>query len=642
MTQTIDAKSAFLAKAEGFLNEGRISQVTATLDQITDPRAMPPRQYTQYVYLTLCAALYGFGDQDRARGMNAEIDGKIWAPMRYRLALRQKDYATAARIRRQPGLTDKERWDFRCTLGLHLIWRHRYAWGFHFYQDRWHAINFSKILPRALRYHPLADPADDPPRVVLEQGVGECLLALMHLRAAPPQQIIALPRYRRLVQQVIPSAQFIPADAIPQALRGEPAICAADLFGRAWRQQGSFAPPRTLAAPLRDYGAAPIHGICWRGGSGQNRREERHIPLHLFLDLLPREGRYIPLQFDITPEEKALLARDGRCQPPLVDVTGDPEHILQMVRRMAGVISVDSANWHFAGAADVPLLALMNRQAHWFWGPDADAAWTYPTATTLPKAEMSQARVRHWMQQAEAAFFQRPLPASARPARPARRPILIAGLPRSRTSMTMRILARHGVWVGDTMKATSANPVGFFENVSLKDQVIKKVLADLGADPNGVTSLPDIANMPILPVLANGIMQVIAKEGYDGTAPWAFKDPKLTLLWPVFASAFPDAHWIIPRRDRKSVIRSLTEVHFMRRHSSDPEYWAMFCAAYDQRLDLLAHSGARVSHIDTDALVNGDYAALAAVLTAAGVAPDPRIFRDAIDPDLSQDRRAAT
>ncbi|WP_185962332.1 sulfotransferase [Palleronia caenipelagi] len=614
--------------------------MVAKISQIADPRHLPPKEYSRFVFLTFGAALYGFGDLERVRHMNARFVGKTWAPMRYRLALRQKDFATAARIRRHPGITDKERWDFRCTMGLHLIWLHRYAWGFHFYQDRWRAINFPKILPSKLRYHPVGDPTDDPPLVVLEQGVGECLLALMHLRAAPPRQIAALPKFRTLIQRVLPESRFFPSSDLPEELSGAPAICSADLFGRAWRQTGTFKPPSSLTTPIRDQGAKPVYGICWRGGSGQNRREERQIPLHLFLDLLPHEGRYVPLQFDLTASERALLAKDRRVQPPLINVTKSPDIVLQLVRRLAGVISIDSANWHFAAAADVPFLALMNRRAHWFWGPDADAAWTYPTATTIKKTDLSQDRARQWMHQAERAFSQRPVPMPVPLANHGRRPILVAGLPRSRTSMTMRILAAHGVWVGETMQATSANPHGFFENLVLKNSVLKKLLKELGADPNGVEPLPDSSNMPVLPGLDQRLLQALTDQGYDGARPWAFKDPKLTLLWPIFASAFPDAHWIIPQRDRQAVIDSLSKVHFMRRHSSDPEYWAMFCAAYQQRLDALARSGARVSVIDTDALVKGDHAALSEVIRAAGVPPEPDVFRTAIDPALARQTKA--
>ncbi len=634
MTQTLAEQSTLLDEAEACFRLGLISRLHRTLGQIRDPGNLLPPNDARFVHLTLGAALYGFGDPKATRALNAGLRGKVWAPMRYRLALRQKDFATAARIRRQPGISERERLDFRCSLGLHLIWRHRYKWGFHFYKDRWRAINFPNVLPSPLTYHPLADPASDPPRVVLEQGMGECLLALMHLRPSPPAEIIAEPRYRQLVARVLPDTRFIPVNAIPAALCDAPAILSADLFGRAWQRTGSFAPPGPLTTPLRDHGAAPIYGICWRGGSGQNRREERHIPLHLFLDLLPRGARYVPLQFDITPEERQLLAGDGRCQPPLLDVRLNPDMVLQMIRRLAGVVSVDSANWHFAGAAGVPLLALMNARAHWFWGPDADAAWTYVNATTLAKTDMSQATVGAWMQRADLAYRRRPVPATAPEGPPARRPVLVAGLPRSGTSMIMRILSLHGLWLGGTLPASPANPHGFFENRALKDQMIKKILSDLGADPNGVTALPDTENMPILPELDQRILTMLSREGHDGSGLWAFKDPKLTLIWPMMTQAFPRAHWVVTRRDRRALIDSLTRTTFMARHSSDPEYWAMFCAAYEQRLDALSQSGARVSHVDTDALANGDHTALAGVLRAAGVTPDRRHFRAAIDAGL--------
>ncbi len=238
------------------------------------------------------------------------------------------------------------------------------------------------------------------------------------------------------------------------------------------------------------------------------------------------------------------------------------------------------------------------------------------------------------MSGANTAFFNRATPAIVNKTPIRHRPILIAGLPRSGTSMTMRVLAEHGVWTGKTMEATAANPRGFFENLTLKNGIIKKLLSDLGADPNGVDPLPDIDNLPILPGLGDRIINRIFQEGYDTKGPWAFKDPKLTLLWPVLAQAFPQAHWIIPTRNRADVIRSLTRTSFMRRHSTDPEYWAMFCASYDQRLEALEKSGAKVTRLDTNILAQGDYGQLSSVLEDAGITPQAMLFQKAIEPSL--------
>ncbi len=589
-------------------------------------------------YMTLTAMLYGFGEDTAASTLNASVPGARWAPMRYRLALRRKDYAFAARLRRLPDVTDEMRWDFNCTMGLHLIWRHRYKWGFHFYRDRYRAINFTKILPKTLRYQPITpDPLQDPEIVVLEQGVGEILLALMHLKAhpKPPKYIVAMPKLQQLCKEVLPGARFVPINEIPKELHGKPVTCAADLFGRAWALNGSFAPPVRLATPARPAHSAPLYGICWRGGSGHNRREERHIPLQYFLDLLPDGARYVPLQFDLNKAENDLLLRDHRCQPATMDVSKNPAQTLALVRELAGVISVDSANWHFCGAANVPLLALMNETPHWFWGPRARAEWCYDNATTLAKRELNRRTVAAWMQHAEASYASRPVPASPRAAF-AHRPLLMAGLPRTGSSMSMETLVQQGLWTGKTVQATRANPRGFFENIMLKQNYVKAILSNLGASPDGVRTLPDPENLPLLPGLRAAVLHEIAGQGYDGKAPWGFKDPKLTLLWPIWARAFPEAVWVIPRRNNTAVINSLMRVSFMQQHSTDPHFWRMFCACYEQRLDALKSSVPDVIELDTDAVAAGSVEQLAEIAGRLGLNFDPAKARKAIDPRLFQ------
>lgn len=624
-----------IAGAQKRLDDGRIAALTDYLTQIGPRQTVPQHLRKTYDFLFYAAALYGQGDAEAARRQNADDKKADWAGMRYRLALRQKEFATAAKIRRLPGVTQKDDWDFRCTMGLHLIWRYRYKWGFHFYQDRWHAKNFSRILPSKLRYQPVEDIREEPEAILLEQGVGEQLLSLMHMRSLrlEPKIIFGLHKSRALVNRVFPRSRFVSVNDVPNDQEGRPVVCAMDIVGKVFQSTGSFAPKESLTSPTRDRGRPPIYGICWRGGSGQNRREERHIPLHLFLDLLPRDARFVPLQFDVTRSEAEILRADQRCQPPLFDVKANPGQTMELVRSLAVVISVDSANWHFAQAAQVPFLAIMNPTSHWLWGPDARAEWAYSCATTIPKSALSCDAVADWMAGVSDSYAKRPVAARVN-APVSHRPVLMPGLPRSGTSMTMDILARHGIWIGNTMQANAANPNGFFENLTLKQRLVKRLLRDLGADENGVNPLPDVDNLPLLPGLGDRIIAMLAEDGYDKSAPWAFKDPKLTLIWPVLASAFPDAVWIIPKRDREAVVRSLSRVHFMKAHSIDPEYWRMFCAAYDQRLTRLMHSGANVHIVDTDALVQGGVAELSKVIRSVGLSPDPAIFDAVIDHDL--------
>ena len=69
-------------------------------------------------------------------------------------------------------------------------------------------------------------------------------------------------------------------------------------------------------------------------------------------------------------------------------------------------------------------------------------------------------------------------------------PIFITGVPRSGTSMTAGILAELGVFTGATVPPGVSNPKGFFENVEIRESVLKGILKASHFCPLGVKSLP--------------------------------------------------------------------------------------------------------------------------------------------------------
>lgn len=614
-------------RAAAAFDKGLVSDCHALIEPfIADP---PPgaRDRSRLAYLQLGCALYYAGDLEAAKRLNAALPTRHWRPMRYRLALRQRDPATAKRLRSDPEVTEKERDDFRTTAGLYLLWAHRYRQGFPLYAARHNAILFPKVMPRALTHTPLpADPRQDEDIIILEQGLGDVLFHLAHIRHEGMHQtsrFVGLPQYGPIIRRYFPEARFTPHEALGDTPSRPKAHLAADFVGRGFARSGRVAAPVTFDQPLRHPGEPPVWGICWRGGSGQNRREERHIPLRMFLDLLPRDGRFLALQFDLREDERELLLADGRCMVPLSPVTANPVHTIDMIRALAGVISVDSANWHMAGLCQVPILAIMNRSPHWFWGPEARAESAYASATTIPKETLTAADVEGWIARTRAAFLDRPARVRPAPAKRPRQPVFVLGLPRSATSMTTRVLHDHGLWLGETVPGNAENPQGYFESRAIRDGVVKPMLRHLGADPLGVRALPAWDVLPPDPTLRRRIGRVLKEEGYPGTGAWGFKDPKLTLLWRLFDQAFPDAIWVIVTRRRDKVIDSLCRTSFMARHSTSPEYWVPFCNAYQHRLDLLRQSGARVHDVDSDALSAGDLTQIRRVVDAIGLTIDP-------------------
>ena len=196
--------------------------------------------------------------------------------------------------------------------------------------------------------------------------------------------------------------------------------------------------------------------------------------------------------------------------------------------------------------------------------------------------------------------------------------------------MTTRVLHDHGLWLGDTVPGNSENPQGYFESRAIRDGVVKPMLEKLGADPFGVRTLPAWDVLPPDPTLRARIATQLEREAYDGSTPWGFKDPKLTLLWRIFDKAFPEAIWVIVARSREKVIDSLCRTSFMARHSTSPEYWIPFCNAYDHRLNVLRRSGARVYDVDSDALSGGQFLQIRRVIEAAGLTFDEKIAQAAL------------
>ncbi|EAQ04182.1 TPR domain protein [Pseudooceanicola batsensis HTCC2597] len=623
-----------LARAQEAFNAGRVSDCHTLIEPLIPAPPEDPRDRARLAYLQLGCALYQTGDLALARRLNAELPTQLWRPMRYRLSLRLRDPATARRLRTDPGVTEKERDDFRTTAGLHMLWARRYRTGFPLYACRHNAILFPRTVPKAMVHVPLpADPGQDEDTIILEQGLGDVLFHLAHVRhegAHETARFVGLRKYGPLIRRYFPRATYLPYEELTETHQGLRAHLAGDFVGRGFARTGRVAAPVTFDSPRRRTGEPPVWGICWRGGSGQNRREERHIALRVFLDLLPRDARFLALQFDMTPEEREILTADARCMVPLADVAANPVETINMIRPLAGVISVDSANWHMAGLCGVPLLAIMNRTAHWFWGPDARAENAYPCATTIRKEVLDPGHIADWIDETRKAWSARP--ASVRPAIAdiRRRPVLVTGLPRSATSMTMRVLHAHGLWLGETVPGNRENPQGYFESRVIRDGIVKPLLSDMGADPLGVRSFPPRDVLPPCPPLARRITRALRREGYDGSGPWGFKDPKLTLLWQLFDRAYPQAIWVIVRRDRGKVLDSLCRTSFMARHSTSPEYWTPFCNAYDFRLNLLRGSGARIFEVDADALSSGDLDQIRPVIDAAGLTFEAATARAAL------------
>jgi len=158
------------------------------------------------------------------------------------------------------------------------------------------------------------------------------------------------------------------------------------------------------------------------------------------------------------------------------------------------------------------------------------------------------------------------------------------------------------------------NPKGFFENRKLRENVVKPILNNLDCDPLGVLKLPGLDDLPPYPGLKKYVTDIITHEGYQADRLWAFKDAKLTLLWPLFQEAFPDASWVIVKRNIDSIVKSCLNTSFMVQHSDNPGLWYAWTEQYTQRLMRLVQTVDNCYEIQSEDLIDNKYQTLQAVI----------------------------
>lgn len=153
--------------------------------------------------------------------------------------------------------------------------------------------------------------------------------------------------------------------------------------------------------------------------------------------------------------------------------------------------------------------------------------------------------------------------------------ILITGTARSGTSLTAGIFAACGASLGGTNNLN--------ENLAIRDGMVKPYIKSLGADPLCQHPLPTPAMVTPAPdwrarVLAN----------ISGPRP-AYKGAKMCHIWPLWHDAFPDARWIIVRRERERIIDSCIRTSFMRAHGDSREGWGAWHDAHLPRFVEIMH-----------------------------------------------------
>lgn len=214
-------------------------------------------------------------------------------------------------------------------------------------------------------------------------------------------------------------------------------------------------------------------------------------------------------------------------------------------------------------------------------------------------------------------------------------PIFITGVPRSGTSLIAGIINICGAYGGELIGACSANKKGMFENRQIRETICKPFLSSIGADVKGQNPLPDREKMREFKYgfILNWRKRVLSAIGVDESQAWFYKGAKMCLMWPVWHLAFPEARWIIVRRDSEKIIDSCLRTSFMNAYKTREE-WQKWIDVHLERFEEMKKENLNIAEVSSDNIVNGKFENLKLFIQGAGLTWNESKIKEFISKDL--------
>lgn len=230
------------------------------------------------------------------------------------------------------------------------------------------------------------------------------------------------------------------------------------------------------------------------------------------------------------------------------------------------------------------------------------------------------------------------------------KPILITGAARSGTSMVAGITHLCGAWKGDTVGPSTANQKGMFENQAIRQNIIKPLFAKLDCDKLAQFPLPKTKDIIIPYNFREQVLNEIRSQGWTPDQPWMYKCAKMSLIWPVWAYAFPDSKWIIVRRKKDDIVDSCVKTTFMRAFTfpenqrevgaeNEKEGWKWWVESHIQKFAELMEAGMNCKVIWPERLIKWDYSEMQEIIDWLGLTWNMEAVSDFIEPKLWKARK---
>lgn len=184
-------------------------------------------------------------------------------------------------------------------------------------------------------------------------------------------------------------------------------------------------------------------------------------------------------------------------------------------------------------------------------------------------------------------------------------PILITGAARSGTSLVAGVIDKCGAFGGQLRQGGQHNQKGQYENIKIVNEIVKPYLRSIGCDPLGQKPLPQTDRLADLPALRNRVVAAMTDEGLLDNAQWYYKGAKMCLIWPLWHKAFPEAKWVIVRRNPDDIAASCMRTRFMSAYRT-AEGWLQWVDHHIKCFDEMKQAGLNISEVWPDKAIKGD------------------------------------
>jgi len=210
-------------------------------------------------------------------------------------------------------------------------------------------------------------------------------------------------------------------------------------------------------------------------------------------------------------------------------------------------------------------------------------------------------------------------------------PIIVTGLPRSRTSMTMQMLELSDLFVGNVLGPTTANPQRQMEEREIIDKIQKVHFKKFKFDPMGQKPLPPIKWYEPDPKRKQRTLDIMVSNGLKENTIWGFKDSKASLDWRCWEKAFPNVIWIVTERKDEDVIQSCLRTSFMKRYS-DEKGWQFWIDEHKKRFTDMFENCKNIYKLNTDDVVHFKFDDLENIIKKIGLNWDYEKIKKQVKP----------